>query len=179
MISVVAWIVSVPRPLIFGVAPYNLILGETHHVSRGNLNILLEQVSHHPPVSALHATDEQQELEMIWCQQPVPKFYDLMEEHGHIGGDGGSWQEAAKPREVWRILYYEHAEALDPVLARPFGRLGWPCEDHMQGDRTQAEMHYKHNVFGRRNSLRSVSGRDRRCGPIQARAKFNEAGHCL
>ena len=32
------------RPVIFGVAPYNPILGETHHISRGNLNVLLEQV---------------------------------------------------------------------------------------------------------------------------------------
>jgi hypothetical protein len=32
-------------------------------------------VSHHPPVSALHATDEKENVELIWCQQPVPKFY--------------------------------------------------------------------------------------------------------
>nr|GEZ64104.1 oxysterol-binding protein-related protein 4C-like [Tanacetum cinerariifolium] len=50
--SVVAWSISTLRPLMFGVAPFNPILGETHHVSRGNLNVLLEQVSHHPPVSA-------------------------------------------------------------------------------------------------------------------------------
>lgn len=43
-ISVVAWSVSTLRPLMFGVAPYNPILGETHHVSRGTLNVLLEQV---------------------------------------------------------------------------------------------------------------------------------------
>ncbi|XP_048132960.1 oxysterol-binding protein-related protein 4C-like isoform X2 [Rhodamnia argentea] len=73
--SVVAWSISAMRPLIFGVAPYNPILGETHHVSRGNLNVLLEQVSHHPPVSALHATDDREELEVIWCQHPVPRFY--------------------------------------------------------------------------------------------------------
>ncbi|GLJ25060.1 hypothetical protein SUGI_0479500 [Cryptomeria japonica] len=54
--SVVAWSISITRPPIFGKAPYNPILGETHHVSSGNLNVLLEQVSHHPPVSALHAT---------------------------------------------------------------------------------------------------------------------------
>ncbi|KAJ7955832.1 Oxysterol-binding protein [Quillaja saponaria] len=48
--SVVAWSISTTRPLIFGVSPFNPILGETHHVSRGNLNILLEQVSHHPPL---------------------------------------------------------------------------------------------------------------------------------
>lgn len=43
MISVVAWSISTVRPLKFGVAPYNPILGETHHVSRGTLNVLLEQ----------------------------------------------------------------------------------------------------------------------------------------
>ena len=43
-ISVVAWCISTTRPVTFGVAPYNPILGETHHVSRGNLNVLLEQV---------------------------------------------------------------------------------------------------------------------------------------
>ncbi|XP_061361671.1 oxysterol-binding protein-related protein 4B-like [Gastrolobium bilobum] len=74
LISVVAWSISTTRPATFGVAPYNSILGETHHVSKGNLNVLLEQVSHHPPVSALHATDEKENIEMIWCHFPVPKF---------------------------------------------------------------------------------------------------------
>ncbi|KAK9268466.1 hypothetical protein L1049_000217 [Liquidambar formosana] len=73
--SVVAWSISTLRPVIFGVAPYNPILGETHHVSKGNLNVLLEQVSHHPPVSALHATDEKENVELIWCHHPVPKFH--------------------------------------------------------------------------------------------------------
>ncbi|KAJ1433449.1 Oxysterol-binding protein [Sesbania bispinosa] len=72
--SVVAWSISTTRPTSFGVAPYNPTLGETHHVSNGNLNVLLEQVSINPPVSALHATDEKENIEMIWCQQPVPKF---------------------------------------------------------------------------------------------------------
>jgi len=43
-ISVVAWSISTTRPVTFGVAPYNPVLGETHHVSKGNLNVLLEQV---------------------------------------------------------------------------------------------------------------------------------------
>lgn len=30
--------------MIFGQAPFNPILGETHHVSKGSLNVLLEQV---------------------------------------------------------------------------------------------------------------------------------------
>ncbi|XP_058755711.1 oxysterol-binding protein-related protein 4B-like isoform X1 [Vicia villosa] len=72
--SVVAWSISTTRPMSFGVAPYNPILGETHHVSKGNLNVLLEQVSINPPVSALHATDKKEHIEMIWSQQPAPKF---------------------------------------------------------------------------------------------------------
>lgn len=43
--SVVAWSISTTRPPIFGLAPFNPVLGETHHVSRGSLNVLLEQVS--------------------------------------------------------------------------------------------------------------------------------------
>ncbi|XP_073290408.1 oxysterol-binding protein-related protein 4C-like [Primulina huaijiensis] len=73
-ISVVAWSISTLRPLAFGVAPYNPILGETHHVSRGSLNVFLEQVSHHPPVAALHATDETENIELLWCHSPVAKF---------------------------------------------------------------------------------------------------------
>lgn len=43
--SVVAWSISTMRPAIFGLAPFDPILGETHHVSRGSLNVLLEQVT--------------------------------------------------------------------------------------------------------------------------------------
>ncbi|XP_010539416.1 PREDICTED: LOW QUALITY PROTEIN: oxysterol-binding protein-related protein 4B-like [Tarenaya hassleriana] len=50
--SVVTWNISTLRPLIFGMAPYNPVLGETHHVSHGNIHVLVEQVSHHPPVTA-------------------------------------------------------------------------------------------------------------------------------
>ncbi|OIV97412.1 hypothetical protein TanjilG_16173 [Lupinus angustifolius] len=85
-ISVVAWCISTTRPATFGVAPFNPILGETHHVSKGNLNVLLEQVSHHPPVTALHATDEKENIEMIWSQQPVPKFNGLGGNHKVIKG---------------------------------------------------------------------------------------------
>ncbi|KAI3934802.1 hypothetical protein MKW98_026210 [Papaver atlanticum] len=74
-IAVVAWSISTTRPVIFGLAPFNPILGATHHVSNGTLNVLLEQVSHHPQVTALHATDEKRKLEMIWSQQIIPKFY--------------------------------------------------------------------------------------------------------
>eukprot|EP01018_Ginkgo_biloba_P027155 Gb_21513 [translate_table: standard] len=73
--AVVAWSISTTRPPIFAKAPYNPILGETHHVSCGNLNVFLEQVSHHPPATALYATNEAQKLELNWWQQPVPWFY--------------------------------------------------------------------------------------------------------
>ncbi|XP_041019159.1 oxysterol-binding protein-related protein 4B-like isoform X1 [Juglans microcarpa x Juglans regia] len=75
LIAVVAWSISTLRPVKFGVAPYNPVLGETHHVSRGNFNFLLEQVSHHPPVSALHATNEEENVELTWCHRVAPKFH--------------------------------------------------------------------------------------------------------
>ncbi|BAT06256.1 oxysterol-binding protein-related protein 4B isoform X1 [Oryza sativa Japonica Group] len=73
--AVVGWSISTTRPPIFGFAPYNPVLGETHHVSSGSLHVLLEQVSHRPPVSALHATDDDGEIELVWCQNPIPKFH--------------------------------------------------------------------------------------------------------
>ncbi|CAN6452695.1 unnamed protein product [Victoria cruziana] len=72
--AVVAWCISTTRPVMFGMAPFNPILGETHHVSKGDLNVLLEQISHHPPVSALHATDEKRGVEFIWCHTALPRF---------------------------------------------------------------------------------------------------------
>ncbi|CAI0553315.1 unnamed protein product [Linum tenue] len=71
---VVVWSISTNRPAIFGVVPYNPVLGETHHVSARSLNVRLEQVSHHPPVTALHATDHRHGVNMLWFQRPVPKF---------------------------------------------------------------------------------------------------------
>ncbi|KAF4392793.1 hypothetical protein F8388_010816 [Cannabis sativa] len=75
--AVLAWNFSTLRPLIFGVVPYNPILGETHHVSKGTLNVLVEQVSHHPSVAALYATDEKENIQVLWCQYPVAKFSGL------------------------------------------------------------------------------------------------------
>ncbi|KAK9099744.1 hypothetical protein Scep_023174 [Stephania cephalantha] len=75
LLSVVTWSISTLRPLKFGVAPYNPVLGETHHVSRGSLNVIIEQVSHHPPISAVHATNDKENLELICCQHAVPKFH--------------------------------------------------------------------------------------------------------
>ncbi|KAJ1269217.1 hypothetical protein BS78_07G193700 [Paspalum vaginatum] len=75
--AVVAWSISTTRPPIFGFAPYNPVLGETHHVSSpsSSLSVLLEQVSHRPPVSALHATDAAGDVRLVWCQSPVPRFH--------------------------------------------------------------------------------------------------------
>ena len=94
--AVVAWSISTTRPPIFGFAPYNPVLGETHHVSRGALNVLLEQVSHRPPVSALHATDAAGDVRLVWCQSPVPRFH------------GASIEAAVRGRREVRLL--RHAE---------------------------------------------------------------------
>ncbi|XP_057433822.1 oxysterol-binding protein-related protein 4B isoform X2 [Lotus japonicus] len=123
-ISVVAWCISTTRPATFGAAPYNPILGETHHVSKGNLNVLLEQVSHHPPVTALHATDEKENIEMLWCQQPVPKFYGTSVE-AQVHGirrlkllNHGETYEMNCPHLLFRILPVPGADWVGTVTIR-------------------------------------------------------------
>ncbi|KAK7347758.1 hypothetical protein VNO80_22297 [Phaseolus coccineus] len=110
LLLVVAWTISTTRPLRFGVAPYNPTLGETHHVSKGNLNVLLEQVSHHPPVSALYGTDHQENIDMTWCHSPVSKFNGTSIEtkvHGKRQlklNNHGETYEMNSPNLVIRIL---------------------------------------------------------------------------
>ncbi|EOA14321.1 hypothetical protein CARUB_v10027497mg [Capsella rubella] len=72
--SVVTWYIATLRPLVFGMAPYNPVIGETHHVSNAHINVLVEQISHHPPVSALHATHEKENIDVMLCQYFTPKF---------------------------------------------------------------------------------------------------------
>lgn len=74
MVAVLRWHLSTTRPAPFCKAPYNPIQGETNHVSSGSLHVLLEQVSHHPPVSAMYATDEERNLRLMWWHKPVPRF---------------------------------------------------------------------------------------------------------
>lgn len=152
--SVVAWSISTMRPLDFGVAPYNPILGETHHVSRGTLNVLLEQVSHHPPVSALHATDEKENVELIWCQHPVPKFY------------GASVETEVQGKRLLRLLNQGESYVMNsPKLLIRFFPV--PCVDWVGNVRIQcedtgleAELCYKGSSFlGRRANNRSIKGK--------------------
>ncbi|KAI5445995.1 oxysterol-binding protein-related protein 4C [Lathyrus oleraceus] len=123
-ISVVSWCISANTSRIFGVAPYNPILGETHHVSKGNLNVLLEQVSHHPPVTALHATDQKENIEIIWCQRPVPKFYGTSVEAQVHGKrelkllNHGETYEMNCPHLLFRILPIPGADWVGTVDIR-------------------------------------------------------------
>ncbi|AES92259.1 oxysterol-binding protein-related protein 4C isoform X2 [Medicago truncatula] len=109
-ISVVAWSISTTRPQTFGVVPYNPILAETHHVSKGNLNVLLEQVSHHPQVSALHATDRKGNIDITLCHSPLPKFVGTgveVDMHGkrhlHLHNHGETY-EMNCPNFLFRFL---------------------------------------------------------------------------
>ncbi|XWS28138.1 hypothetical protein CRYUN_Cryun25bG0039800 [Craigia yunnanensis] len=152
--SVVAWSISTLRPAIFGVAPYNPILGETHHVSRGTLNVLLEQISHHPPVSALHATDEEQNIELISCHHCVPKFYGTSVE-----------TEVRGKRQLKLLNQGETYEMNAPnLLIRflPMTRVDWAGNVRIRCPETglEAELRYGPNSFlGLRGNHRSVKGK--------------------
>ncbi|KAM4113169.1 hypothetical protein ACJW30_05G199100 [Castanea mollissima] len=153
-IAVVTWSISTVRPVIFGVAPYNPTLGETHHVSRGNLNVLLEQVSHHPPVSALHATDEGENVEMIWCHHPTPKFYGTSVEAEVHGKrllklqNHGETYVMNSPKLLIRFLPFPRADWVGNVRIR--------CQE----SGLEAELCYRNTSFlGRRGNQRSIKGK--------------------
>ncbi|PIN16796.1 Oxysterol-binding protein [Handroanthus impetiginosus] len=169
-ISVVAWSISTLRPLSFGMAPYNPILGETHHVSKGTLNVLLEQVSHHPPVTALQATDEKENIEMIWCQSPIPKFYGThveTEVHGKRQLkllDKNETYTMNSPKLVIRLL--------------PVPRVDWLGNVRIQCQETglEAELCYRGNSFLPRRSIhRSIKGQVFRSSTLETIYEIN--GH--
>ncbi|WMV36852.1 hypothetical protein MTR67_030237 [Solanum verrucosum] len=151
--SVVGWSISTLRPLMFGVAPYNPILGETHHVSRASLNVLLEQVSHHPPVTALHATDEKENIEMIWCHNPVPKFYGTKietEVHGKKELRLLNKQEnyvMNSPKLVIKLLPYPGVDWIGNVTIK--------CEE----SDLQADLCYQGASFLSNKGYRSIKGK--------------------
>ncbi|XP_071742106.1 oxysterol-binding protein-related protein 4C [Rutidosis leptorrhynchoides] len=151
---VVAWSISTLRPLMFGVAPYNPVLGETHHVSRGNLNVLLEQVSHHPPVSALHATNEKDNIEMTWCQYAIPKFCGTFIETKVLGKrqlklvNKGETYVMNSPNLVIKFLPVPDVEWLGNVTIQ--------CQE----TGLEAQLCYKGtSFFGKRGNYRSIRGK--------------------
>uniref|UniRef100_A0A164X7W4 Oxysterol-binding protein n=1 Tax=Daucus carota subsp. sativus TaxID=79200 RepID=A0A164X7W4_DAUCS len=154
-VCVVAWSISAVRPLAFGVTPYNPILGETHHVSTANLNVLLEQVSHHPPVSALHATDQMQNIETIWCHYVIPTFHGTCIEGKVLGSkvlkllNHSETYVMNSPNLVMRLFPVQGVECLGNVMIR--------CEE----TGLEANLMYKGSaVFGRRSSThRAIQGR--------------------
>ncbi|KAG6511759.1 oxysterol-binding protein-related protein 4B-like isoform X1 [Zingiber officinale] len=153
-ISVVAWSISTTRPAIFGQAPYNPILGETHHVSRGSLNVLLEQVSHHPPVTALHATDTNLNIELNWCHSVVPRFH------------GTSVEAAIKGKRQLKLLTFGENYEMDspnlmiklipPTGADWIGNVRIRCKD----SELEADLCYykSHRFLGFGGSSRFVKG---------------------
>ncbi|XP_021893151.1 oxysterol-binding protein-related protein 4C [Carica papaya] len=153
-IAVVGWSISTLRPLTFGVAPYNPVLGETHHVSRGNLHVLLEQVSHHPPVSALHATDEKENIELIWTHHAVPKFYGTSVE-----------TEVHGRRQLNLLTRNETYEMNSPKLLirfLPFPGVDWVGNVKICCHETglEADLSFRATSFlGLRKSHRSVKGK--------------------
>ncbi|KAM6580896.1 oxysterol-binding protein-related protein 4C [Cannabis sativa] len=151
--AVLAWNISTLRPLNFGVAPYNPILGETHHVSRGTLNVLIEQISHHPPVTALHAMDDKENIELLWCQHPVPKFY-------------GTWVEVeVRGKRELKLLNHEETYVMkSPNLLFKFFPPGveWGGSDRLRCLETglTAELTYGGRSFlGLRGTPRSIKGK--------------------
>ncbi|CAH8318112.1 unnamed protein product [Eruca vesicaria subsp. sativa] len=154
--SVVMWNISTLRPIVFGMSPYNPILGETHHVSHGHINVLTEQVSHHPPVSALHATHENENIDVTWCQYFTPKFR------------GAYVDVEVKGKRIMKLLNRRETYEMDQprlvVRFLPAPGAHWTGKIKIKCSETdlEAELHLNSDSFIERfkgNNNRSIKGK--------------------
>ncbi|KAK4368863.1 hypothetical protein RND71_012655 [Anisodus tanguticus] len=119
----------------------------------GSFLIIPSLVSHHPPVTALHATDEKENIEMIWCHNPVPKFYGTKietEVHGKRELKLLNRQETYimnSPKLVIRLL--------------PFPGVDWVGNVTIKCEETdlQSDFYYKGSSFLSNRGNRSVKGK--------------------
>ncbi|MCO5560514.1 hypothetical protein L7F22_014129 [Adiantum nelumboides] len=152
-LKVVAWHISTTRLAPFAQAPFNPILGETHHVSCGNLNVILEQVSHHPPISALYATNKLADLRLQWWHTPSPRFWGNKVEVNIQG-----------KRELWMDAHKEVYEMTSPKLViRFFPTFGneWVGKSTIKCNASglEAELHFHSKPFFGWGSVGRISGK--------------------
>lgn len=153
-LRVVAWHISTCRLVPFGQVPFNPVLGETHHVSAGHLNVMLEQVSHHPPVTALYATDDVNKIRTQWWHTTCPRFYGNKVE-GTINGK----------RTLWLDSFQEVYDTTSPkLLIRLFPAPGteWVGSSTVKcgASRLEATLTFKgKHLFGLRGTVGQVSGK--------------------
>ncbi|GAB2224921.1 hypothetical protein Drorol1_Dr00005701 [Drosera rotundifolia] len=153
MTRVVGWSISTIRPLPFGAAPFNPILGETHHVSRGALNVILEQVSHHPSVFACHATDENSNVELQWCDSYLPKFHGATIE---VYIDSKRRLSLLDKGETYVMNYPNLVIKLLPVTGTEWvGTVKIKCQE----SGLEAELCYKSSSILHKGSKRSIKGK--------------------
>ncbi|KAJ7534672.1 hypothetical protein O6H91_13G104800 [Diphasiastrum complanatum] len=153
-VAVVRWHISTSRPAPFGKAPYNPILGETHHVSFGKFNLIAEQVSHHPPVTAIHVTDEMKKLRMTWWHEPAPHFY------------GNGIEVTIRGRRILSLLEFgEDYELTSPKLNIrffPMPGTDWDGNTSVSCQQTglKATISFKgKGLLGLRGGQRKISGK--------------------
>ncbi|XP_024005212.1 oxysterol-binding protein-related protein 4B isoform X1 [Eutrema salsugineum] len=154
--SVVTWNISKLRPVIFGQAPYNPVIGETHHVSNGPINVLIEQVSHHPPVSALQATHEKEDIDVTWIQCFIPKFRGAYVE---IEVKGKRVMKLRRRKET-----YDMTQPRLVIRLLPVPRADWAGKIKIKCPETdlEAELHLISDSFIERlkgNNNRSIKGK--------------------
>lgn len=70
MLIVIKWLLSTIQQETFYKKPYNPVIGETHECwidspEYGRSNFVAEQVSHHPPISAVYITNTQQGITFL------------------------------------------------------------------------------------------------------------------
>ncbi|VVB11514.1 unnamed protein product [Arabis nemorensis] len=149
--SVVTWNISTLRPVVLGMSPYNPVLGETHHVSNGHIN-----VSHHPPVSALHATHEKENIDVTLCQYYTPKFR------------GGYVEVDVKGKRILKLMNREETYEMDQprlimrFLPVPVAHWAGKVKIKCLATGLEAELHLLSDSFFEKfkgNKNRSIKGK--------------------
>eukprot|EP00897_Mesotaenium_endlicherianum_P006019 jgi/Mesen1/5445/ME000271S04464 len=168
-IAVVKWHVGATRHCPFGKAPYNPVLGETHHASSGDLNVLVEQVCHHPPISALYATNDVKKIRTLWWHYPVPRFY-------------GAWLKAEMKgkRLLFLDSYDETYELQVPSLLfrfLPSPRADWEGNVTVKCEKSgyEAQVCYKTKPWFKPGPHKRIEGEIYRIGTKEKLIKFH--GH--
>ncbi|KAG9130930.1 hypothetical protein Leryth_006702, partial [Lithospermum erythrorhizon] len=128
------------------------------------------QVSHHPPVTAFHATDEKENVETIWCHSPKAKFYGT---HIAIDFQGTRKLRLHSKNETYIMNMPTLVIRLLPIPSIDwFGNVTISCKESGM----KAELSYLGNSFLQRQSVhRSVKGKI--CMPLPSKDKFEINGY--
>jgi hypothetical protein len=158
MLAVVRWYLASYTELAFEKKPYNSTLGETHKcripTSNGSVQYIAEQVSHHPPVTAMAMVHPEEGLDVNGNVSFSVKFHGNSVSVNTVGGLRLHLKNNESDTEVYTI-----SKSLPDVLINNilFGTrfIGWSGEVEFVCEKTGYRVEMK---FSSKKKKKSVAG---------------------